>query len=109
MKKALKRQGKPETIVTDRLRSYPAAIRELSNLERREMGKWINNRVATSHLPVRRRERDRLRFRQMKTPQKFASVHANIHNHFNSERHLVGRRTYKTAPAALAEWQSLMA
>ena len=83
-------------------------MRELGILERREMGNWINNRVATSHLPVRRRERDRMRFRQMKTLQEFASVHANFHNHFYSERHLVGRRTYKTAPAALAEWQSLM-
>lgn len=49
------------------------------------------------------------RFRQMKSLQKFASVHANIHNHFNSERHLVDRQTYKTCRlAALAEWQSLM-
>jgi DNA invertase Pin-like site-specific DNA recombinase len=36
-----------------------------------------------------------LRFRQMKTLQKFASVHASVHNHFNSERHLVDRQTYK--------------
>jgi len=41
--------------------------------------------------------------------QKFASVHANLHNHFNLERHLVDRETYKTRrSAALAEWQSLM-
>ncbi len=51
-----------------------------------------------------------LRFRQMKSLQKFASVHANVHNHFNSERHLVDRQTYKAArSAALAEWQNLMA
>ena len=51
-----------------------------------------------------------LRFRQMKSLQKFASVHANVHNHFNLERHLVDRETYKTRrPAALAEWQSLVA
>lgn len=51
-----------------------------------------------------------LRFRRMKTLQKFASVHANIHNHFNSERHLVDRQTYKAKrSAALAEWQTLMA
>jgi putative transposase len=49
-----------------------------------------------------------LRFRQMETLQKFASVHALLHNHFNSERHLVDRQTYKTRSAALAEWQSLM-
>ncbi len=51
-----------------------------------------------------------LRFRQMKTLQKFASVHASISNHFNQERHLVDRQTYKQRrSAALAEWQSLMA
>jgi len=95
MKKALKRYGKPEVIVTDSLRSYPAAMRELGNLDRREMGRWLNNRVENSHLPFRRRERAMLRFRRMKSLQKFASVHANIHNHFNHERHLVSREVYK--------------
>jgi putative transposase len=51
-----------------------------------------------------------LRFRQMKSLQKFASVHANVHNHFNLERHLIDRQTYKTRrAAAMAEWQNLMA
>ena len=110
MKKALKRHGKPEAIVTDGLRSYPAAMRDLGNADRQEMGRWLNNRVENSHLPFRRRERAMLRFRQMKTLQKFASVHASMHNHFNSERHLVDRQTDKThRSAALAEWQSLTA
>ena len=110
LKKALKRHGKAETIVTDGLRSCPAARRELGNLNRREMGRWLNNRATNFHLPFRRRERAMLRCRRMKTLQKFASVHANVHNHFNQERHLVDRRTYKQRrSAALAEWQSLMA
>ena len=71
-KKALKRYGKAETIVTDGLKSYPAAMRELGNVERREMGRWLNNRAENSHLPFRRRERAMLRFRQMKSLQKFA-------------------------------------
>jgi putative transposase len=51
-----------------------------------------------------------LRFRQMASLQKFASVHANVHNHFNSERHLVDRPTYKTRrSAAQAQWAKLMA
>ena len=51
-----------------------------------------------------------LRFRQMKSLQKFASVHASFANHFNSERHLVDRKTYKQRrSAALAEWQNLLA
>ncbi|WP_054947542.1 IS6 family transposase [Novosphingobium sp. KN65.2] len=109
MKKALKRHGKAETIVTDGLRSYPAAMRELGNEGRREVGRYLNNRVENSHLPFRRRERAMLRFRRMKTLQKFASVHASVHNHFAQERHLVSREIYKQRrSAALAEWQSLM-
>jgi len=110
LKRALKRHGKAEAIVTDGLRSYPAAMRDLGIEDRREMGRWLNNRAENSHLPFRRRERAMLRFRQMKSLQKFASVHANVHNHFNQDRHLIDRQTYKAnRSAALAEWQSLMA
>ena len=108
MRKALKRHGAPERITTDGLRSYRAAMKELGNAERQEIGRYANNRAENSHLPLRRRERTMLRFRQMKTLQKFASVHANVHNHFNHERHLVDRQTYKQRrSAALAEWQIL--
>lgn len=110
IKKALKRHGKVEAITTDGLRSYGAAMDELGNRDKQEIGRWANNRVENSHLPFRRRERAMLRFRQMKSLQKFASVHANIHNHFNLDRHLVDRKTYKQSrSAALAEWQSLAA
>ena len=108
MKKALKRHGSPEAITTDGLRSYRAAMKELGNAEKREVGRWANNRVENSHLPFRRRERAMLRFRRMKTLQKFASVHANVHNHFNLERHLVDRQTYRERrSAALVEWRNL--
>ena len=110
MKKALKRHGKAETIVTDGLKSYSAAMTKLGNQDRREMGRWLNNRGENSHLPFLRRERTMLRFRQMKSLQKFASVHASIHNHFNSERHLVDRETFKARrSAALTEWKILAA
>ena len=100
----------PEAITTDGLRSYKVAMDELGNTRKQEIGRWANNRVENSHLPFRRRERAMLRFRQMKSLQMFASVHANLHNHFNLERHLVDRETYKTRrAAALAEWQSLVA
>lgn len=85
-------------------------MRELGNEQRREMGRHANNRAENSHLPFRRRERAMLRFRQMKSLQKFVSVHASLHNHFQLERHLVDRQTYKhRRSAALAEWQSLVA
>jgi len=110
MKKALKRHGKVEAITTDGLKSYRAAMTELGCEQKQEMGRWLNNRAENSHLPLRRRERAMLRFRQMKSLQKFASVHASFHNHFASQRHLVDRQTYKTRRAvALAEWQSLVA
>ncbi|MEZ5655048.1 MAG: IS6 family transposase [Sphingobium sp.] len=109
MKKALKRHGRVNQIVTDGLKSYPAAMRELGNIDRQEMGRWANNRVENSHLPFRRRERAMQRFRQMKSLQKFASVHHSFYNHFNSQRHLVSRKVYKDMRSeALAEWQSLM-
>jgi putative transposase len=82
---------------------------ELGNVEKQKSGRWANNRARNSHLPFRRRERAMLRFSQMKTLQKFASVHANIHNP-SARKHLVDRHTYKICrSAALAEWQSLMA
>ncbi len=108
MKKALKRHGAPAAIVTDGLKSYRAAMNELGNADKQEGGRHANNRAENGHLPFRRRERAMLRFRRMKTLQKFASVHANVHNHFNLERHIVDRQTFKERrSAALAGWQSL--
>ena len=108
IKKAMKRHGRPKAIVTDGLRSYKAALNDLGNADRQEVGRWANNRVENSHLPFRRRERAMLRFRRMKTLQKFSSVHAAFHNHFNQDRHLISRDDYKARrSAALAEWQSL--
>jgi putative transposase len=110
IKKALKRHGSPRAITTDGLRSYKAAMKEIGNAEKQEVGRWANNRCENSHQPLRRRERAMLRFRQMKSLQKFASVHASVHNLFNQERHLTSRETYKAnRSAALAEWQTLMA
>src|SRR3546814_16563053 len=71
-------------------------MRELGNLDRREMGRWLNNRAENSPLPFRRRERAMLRFRQMKSLQKFASVQASISNHFNrSEERRVGKECFR--------------
>ena len=110
IKKSMKRHGRPENIVTDRLRSYGAALKDLGRGDDREMGRWLNNRAENSHLPFRRRERAMSRFRRMRTLQKFASVHASVHNHFLTERHLLNRGHYKQSrAAALAEWRGLLA
>lgn len=110
MKKTLKRHGRVETIATDGLRAHGAAMDKLGNCDKQKIGRLANNRVDDSHLPFRRRERAMLRFRQMKSLQKCASVHASLHNHFASDGHLVDRQTIKRhRPAALAKWQSLAA
>jgi putative transposase len=110
LKKALKRHGRAEAIVTDRLRSYGAALRDLGIGYRQETGRWSNNRVENSHQPFRRRERATLRFRRMRSLQKFAAVHASIHNLFNAERTLYSRDNFKAnRTAALLEWRGLCA
>ena len=110
MKKVPERHGSPEMITTDGLKSYRAAMDELGNAEKQEIGRRANNRVENSHLPFRRRKRAMLRFRQMKSQQKFAAVHANVHNHFDQERHLVYRHLCKARRStALVEWQNVMA
>ena len=102
--------GRSNEIVTDRLRSYGAALRELGISDRQETGRWANNRAENSHQPFRRRERAMLRFRRMRTLQKFASVHASVFNHFNRQRSLSARTIFKTnRAAALAEWRGLCA
>src|SRR5277367_2877487 len=104
----MKRHGQPRTIVTDGLRSYPAALNEIGNGADQQVGRWLNNRTENSHQPFRRRERAMLRFCRMKTLQKFSSVHAAFHNHFNQDRHLISRHDFKVRrAAALAEWRSL--
>ena len=108
LKKAMRKHGQPEVIVTDKLRSYGAALRELGASERQETSRWLNNRAEISHLPFRRREGAMQRFRRMRSLQMFAAVHASVLNHFKSERHLYSRQNFKlNRAAALAEWRLL--
>ena len=108
LKKIMKRYGRPRAIVTDRLRSYRSAMKSIGNNQIQEVGRWLNNRCENSHLPFRRREYAMLRFRHMRSLQKFVSIHLSVFNHFNIERHLNSRDTYKVQrEAALAEWQQL--
>ena len=108
LRKSMKRYGQPEMVVTDKLRSYGAAMKVIGNADRQETGRWLNNRAENSHLPFRRRERAMLRFRRMRSLQKFVTVHASVHNHFNQERHLYSRNNFKlNRAAALSEWRGL--
>jgi putative transposase len=66
LRKLMKRYGRPKAIVTDRLPSYGAALKGLGAKHLQATGRWLNNRVENSHLPLRRRERAMLRFRHAK-------------------------------------------
>ncbi len=110
LRKTLKRHGRPHVFVTDKLRSYGAALKDLGLPDERETGQWLNNRAENSHQPFRRRERAMLRFRRMRSLQKFAAVHSSIHNLFNAERTLSSRDNFKASrTAALTEWRQLCA
>ena len=75
-----------------------------------EVGRWLNNRAENSHQPFRRREGAMSKIRDVKTLQKVGSIHASTHNHFNLDRHLNSRETFKqNRSAALAEWCQIAA
>ena len=106
----MKRYGRPKVIVTDRLKSYRAAMNVIGNAAAQTCSQWLTNRAENSHQPFRRREGAMARLRDIKTVQKFAAAHASIHNHFNQERHLYNRENFKlNRSAALAEWRRLVA
>ena len=86
LKKSMKRHGRLHVFVTDLLRSYRAALREIGAAARKESGPWPNNRAENSHLPFRRRKRAMQRFRWVRSLQMFAAVHASVLNHFNADR-----------------------
>ena len=106
LRNLLKRQGfAPAVIVTDKLRSYSAALGEIGFSGRHEKGLRANNRAENSHQPVRRRERKMQRFKSPGSAQRFLSVHASVQNTFNVQRHLVSRDTLRALRGqALQTW-----
>ena len=107
MRKLLKKQGfVPDTVVTDKLPSYGAALRELNLSKHHDFGGRKNNRAENSHLPVRQRERRMQRFKSAKSAQIFLSTHATVYNIFNVQRHLISRKTLRQfRNEAMSEWQ----
>ena len=109
MRRLLKKQGfAPSTVVTDKLRSYGAAFRDLGLAARHETGQYENNRAENSHLPVRRRERKMLGFKSPGSAQRFLAIHFAVYNLFNTQRHLVSRKTNRQfRDEAMSEWPNV--
>ena len=78
LRKAMKRYGNPEVVVTDKCPSYHAAMKVIGNEGRQEKGRHSNNLAENSRQPFRRRERAMSRFRRMRSLQKFASMHSSV-------------------------------
>jgi putative transposase len=95
LRKLLKRRGfAPTVIVTDRLRSYGAALQVIGYSGHHEQGLRANNRVENSHQPVRRRERKMQGFKSAASAHRFVSVRAAVYNVFNVQRHLISRAIF---------------
>jgi putative transposase len=109
LRKLIRRYGRLRSIATDRLRTYAAALRATGATHLPQCcSRWINNRAKKPHRPLRRRVRALLQFRSMQTLQKFAPVHAAVHNHFNHASNLVRGQIYKKRrSAALTEWGAM--
>ena len=88
---------KPKRIVTDGLRSYGAAKREILPEVRHRTSRHLNNRAENSHRPTRRRERQMQRFKSPEQAQRFLSAHAMVYGHFRPRRHLMTADQYRRA------------
>src|SRR3954471_18216085 len=85
----------PRVIVTNKLRSYGVARRQMLPSVEHRQSRYLNNRAENSHRPTRRRERQMQRFKSPKQAQDFLAAHALIHGHFHPRRHLITARAYR--------------
>lgn len=109
MRKLLKAQGHaPHVLITDNLRSYGAAKREILHGVEHRSHKGLNNRADNSHQPVRRRERIMKRFKSARQLQRFVSIHDPIANLFNVPRHDIPSAHHRELrTAAMHAWRQI--
>ena len=102
--------GAPRKIVTDKLRSYGVAHRELIPEVIHSTQQYENNRAEQSHEATRVRERGMRKFKSMKQAQRFVTAHAAVSNLFNLSRHLVSANHYRNLRiSAFADWERTVA
>ena len=95
-------------IITNKLRSYGAAKREILPSVEHRQSCYLNNRAEVLHQPTRRRERQMQRFKSARHAQRFLSVHARIHNHFQLRRHRLTAIQHRAArDAAFRVWRDV--
>jgi putative transposase len=88
----------PDQIITDDLRLYGAAARDLGIGKRHVRGRWRNNRAENSHQPTRRRERKMQGFKSRGSAQRFLSKHAAVYKTFNVQRQRISATTHRALP-----------
>jgi len=110
-KRLIRNHGsEPRKIVTDKLRSYGVAHRELIPESIHDTSQYANNRAELSHQPTRVRERGMRRFKSAQQAQRFLNTHAAVYNLFNLGRHLVSAKHYRLfRENAFASWKCAVA
>jgi len=109
LRKAIKSHGLPKEIVTDKLRSYLAALKELDLVHLQETQQYKNNQAENSHLHFRRREKMMNRFRLMGSLEKFTAIQSQFQNHFNHQRHIETRAHFKELrQASVNVWNQML-
>jgi putative transposase len=102
--------GIPRKIVTDKLRSYNVAHRELMPDVLHDTSQYANNRAELPHQPTRVRERGMRKFKSAGQPQRFLGVHATVYTLFSLGRHLISAKNYRNFRRdAFTVWQSAVA
>jgi putative transposase len=102
-------RGEPRKIITDKLRSYGVAHRDLIPDTIHDTSQYANNRVGLSHQPTRVRERGMRRFKSIVQAQRFLGVHSTVYNLFNLGRHLISASHYRFfRMRAFASWKSVV-